>query len=164
MKRIMTMLIAMVASLWPRRKLMNAWNGIASGTHTGGKLTRYVEQAVSTRYLLGKKGTTSDLYVDICGADDVPDFIMTDEADTAGDEIGVMALGCGEGTALMVASAAIVMTSVDFLVPAASGKVRALPTSAGTYYVIGKPLEAASGDGELIEVAHCSPSPVTVTE
>jgi len=48
-----------------------------------------------------------------------------------------------------VASAAI--TAGDLVSGAANGKLRTLPTSAGTYYVLGRALNAASADGDSVE-------------
>jgi hypothetical protein len=55
----------------------------------------------------------------------------------------------------MVASAAI--TLGDFVVSAAGGKIRTLPGTTGTYYIVGRALQAAGADLDVIEI---DPMPV----
>ena len=56
----------------------------------------------------------------------------------------------GPGTFEMIAAGAI--TSGVDVYAAADGKIQALPADAGTYRRIGKALEAATADGDIIEV------------
>jgi hypothetical protein len=58
----------------------------------------------------------------------------------------------------MVASEAIDPTSDDYVCTAASGRVKALPAESGTYYIVGKPITAASAAGDVIEVIPCVPT------
>ncbi|MDD4736635.1 MAG: hypothetical protein PHP44_11090 [Kiritimatiellae bacterium] len=153
-----------MTALRRKDRMLYASNSFPVGRHDTGNLPRLAEAAITPRYLLGKKGTNPETQAVVSGASDIPDFVITDEAEIAGDPIGCAALGVASGTIPMVASEAIDIESVHFLVPAANGKVKALPTAAGTYYVIGKPMSSASGDGAALEVAHCSPNPVIVTE
>jgi hypothetical protein len=39
----------------------------------------------------------------------------------------------------------------------ASGKVRALPGTSGTYYIIGRALNAPAADGDIAEIDPCAP-------
>lgn len=164
---IICLLIAAAAIVWliARRKSGNMLfaSNSAAGRHDTGNLTRLAEAAITTRYLLGKKGTDPETQVLVGGASDIPDFVITDEAEVAGEPVGCAALGVASGTLPMVASGAINIASVHFLVPDANGKVKALPSASATYYVIGKPLTSASADGDTIEVAHCTPYAVVVS-
>jgi len=60
------------------------------------------------------------------------------------------------GSCWMVASAAIaegdLVVMADVTTAANKGKIRTLPTAVGTYYIVGKALEAATADGDIIEV------------
>ena len=67
----------------------------------------------------------------------------------AGDVVTVIFLN-KEGTIEMKAAGAI--TSGADVYAAADGEIQALPATAGTYKKIGIALEAASGDGSIIEV------------
>jgi hypothetical protein len=49
-------------------------------THENGKITRYAEEAISTRHLVVKKGT-ADNQVLIADAEDVPIGVCQDEPD-----------------------------------------------------------------------------------
>ena len=135
------------------------------GTHLSGNITRQAEAPITTRYLLGKKGTNPALQAVVAGAADIPDFVITDEAEVAGDPIGCAVLGNATGTVQLIAAAAIDAAAVNYLIPAASGKVQPLPdpaAEAATFYVVGKPLTSAAADGDPLEVAHCTPFPITV--
>jgi len=131
---------------------------IAAGTHQGA-ITRKVDAAITTRYLLAKEGTDDD-HVDKCGAADIPIGVMTDEAKAAEDNIAVELLGGSKRTLLMVASEAI--DAGTYVYTAANGKVQDEPASAGTYYLVGKALSDAAADGDEIEVQHCFPIKLVV--
>ena len=104
---------------------------------------------ISTRYLLGKIGSTAG-NIAIAGAADKPIGVITDEAAAIGDFVDVDLLGSAKETKIMVASAAI--AAGDYLMPAANGKVATMSASAGTYYCVGRALKAAAADGDQIEV------------
>ena len=67
-------------------------------------------------------------------------------------------LGAAKGTLLMRASEAIDPTTTDFVCSAALGRVKALPTGSGTYYIVGKPLTVAAAAGDIIVIAPCVPT------
>jgi hypothetical protein len=117
-------------------------------THFG-SVTRLTDVAVGTRFLLGKVGSDA-AHVALCGATDVPLGVIDDTASDAGEDVSVQLLGCADSTLRMVASAAVSAGSPVYA--AASGKVRVLPSSAGTYYLVGIALTAATADGQVIEV------------
>lgn len=126
---------------------------IADGTHERA-ITRLTDAAITTRFLLGKIGSDAN-HVAACGVADIPLGVITDEANAAEDPVAVALFGATNETRKAVASAAI--AAGDFIVSAASGKVRTLPGAAGTYYIIGMALVAATADGDVIEFDSCVP-------
>jgi hypothetical protein len=120
---------------------------IAEGTYEG-KITKKTDAAITTRYLLAKIGTDA-AHVDLCGVGDIPLGVITDEASAAEELVNVNLFGSQCQTQLGVASAAIAAGA--FIVAAASGKVRTLPAAAGTYYIIGRALNAPGADGDICE-------------
>ena len=124
---------------------------IAEGTHERA-INLLTDAAVSTRYLIGKFGTDAS-HVAVAGTADIAIGVITDEADAAEDSVAVALLGSTGETRKAVASAAIAAGA--FITSAASGKVRTLPTAAGTYYILGIALTAAAADGDVIEFDSC---------
>lgn len=104
---------------------------------------------VSRRYLLAKTGS-DDRHAAVCGAGDVPIGVFTDEAEQAGELIDVVLLATASETLLGHAAESIATGS--FLVPAASGGLRALPASPGSYYIVGRALQSAEADGRVVFV------------
>lgn len=154
-------LVARWAQGFRRAGLLTACN-VAEGTHQG-TLSKLADAALTTPHLLAKWGSDGD-HIAICGASDkplgsVPDEVATVDLTTL--RVPVNLLGLGESTRLGVASEAIALT--DDLYTAASGKIQNLPTAAGTYYRIGRPVTTASADGDVIEYVSCVPVAVTVT-
>lgn len=131
-----------------------------TGTHAGGVVTRSAEEAFATRYLLCKTGTAPATQVLICTDGDKPLGVVADEP-ASGDYANVQLLGNVPGTLLMVASEAL--TAGGDVYTADDGKVQNLPGSAGTYYKVGRNLNAAAADGDVVEVAHHHPIAVTVS-
>lgn len=127
---------------------------IAEGTHPTGCVTKLADVALTRRHLLVKIGTDAS-HIAINTASDIALGVVDDEAEAAEDPVNVQLLGQKEGTILMVASAAI--TAGAMVVSAADGKIRTLPGTTGNYYIIGRALEAAGADGDVIEVAHSFP-------
>lgn len=134
----------------PRYEFCN----IAEGTHPTGCITKLADVALTRRHLLVKIGTDAS-HIAINTASDIALGVVDDEAEAAEDPVNVQLLGQKEGTILMVASAAI--TAGAMVVSAADGKIRTLPGTTGNYYIIGRALEAAGADGDVIEVAHSFP-------
>jgi len=120
---------------------------IADGTHENG-ITKLADAAITTRFLAVKIGTDAN-HVDLAGVSDIPLGIATDEASAAEEPVNVAPFGASTGTLLGVASAAIAAGAL--VVPAASGKLRTLPTAAGTYHIVGRALLAAGADGDTFE-------------
>lgn len=136
-----------------------AANANLDGTHADGVVTRQAEEAISTRHLIVRQGTTKGSQVLICDEDEAPYGICLDEP-ALDDYAAIRLLGGGSGTALLVASEAI--TADDDIYVADNGKVQDEPGTAGTYYRIGKAVTSASGDGVLLEALVHAPVKVVV--
>lgn len=141
---LLATLVILFAERLRRPQNLVALANIAGGTWLG-KKSYYSDAAISSRNLLGKVGT-DDRHVAICGVSDIPTGVITDEASAAEELVNVDLFGCHSETALGVASGAI--EEGDLLVPGASGAVRKLPATSGTYYIIGRALKDAA-DGDL---------------
>lgn len=125
-------------------------SNVAEGVHAG-NVTKIAADVISQKYLLGK--LVAEGKIAIAGENDTPIGIITDEAPDAGDIVNVALLGNCD-TIKMIASGAIALGSV--LVAAAGGKVKQLPTTAGTYMQVGIALNATSSDG-TVECISCVP-------
>jgi len=125
---------------------------VAQGTHAG-YITVTAASAFSGKYLLAKADATAG-EVDPCGASDCPVGVATDEA-AAGDPLALKILGVSPQSVLVTASGAIAAGA--YLYAAASGCVQGEPSSAGTYYLVGRALTAATGAGDQIEAETCVP-------
>lgn len=134
----------------PRYEFAN----IAVGTHPTGCITKLADAPLARRHLVVRIGSAIT-HVAVAGAADLALGVVDDEAEAAEDPVNVQLLGQKEGTVLMVASAAIAAGAL--VVTAADGKIRTLPVATGTYNIIGRALEAAGADNDVIEVAHCFP-------
>lgn len=130
---------------------------VAQGTHAG-YVTATAASAFSGKYLLAKANATAG-EVDPCGASDCPVGVATDEADI-GDPLAMKILGVNPQSVLVTASGAIAAGA--YLYAAASGCVQGEPTSAGTYYLIGRALSAATGAGDQLEAETCVPVKLVV--
>jgi len=112
------------------------------------------------RFLLVKFG--SDVgHIAVAGVADKPLGICSDEAEGAEEPVAVQFLGATNETRKCVVSEAIALT--DDLYQAAGGKVSNLPAGSGTYWKVGRPLQAAAGDGEVIEFESHAPVAVVVS-
>jgi hypothetical protein len=133
-----------------RRNLVPLAN-IAEGTHELGRLTKFSDGAIGSRFLLVKAGTDSD-HVALAGAADTPYGVCIDEAAAAEEEVGIRALACAGATVKVTNDATGALVFGDILVPAASGKVKKIAAGAGNYYVVGMAIQAAAADGDILEI------------
>lgn len=138
--------------------LISACN-IGEGSWTG-SFSKYSDAAIAQRFLLVKFGSDVE-HVAINGVNDRPLGICSDEAAAGGELVAVQFLSATNTTRKAVASEAIALT--DELYTAAGGKVQNLPAGAGTYYKIGRPLQTAAADGDVIAFEPCYPVAVIVT-
>lgn len=126
------------------------------GTHEGALITKLSAGAVTQRYLIVEIGADIDHIAPCNAAADIPLGISQDESTAAEQEVAVAALCGGNlGTLLVTSSAAI--TAGDMLVTDTAGKARTLPATTGTYYIIGRALQAATAADQIIEFAPCFP-------
>lgn len=147
---LMVALIAMVCAAWlfvRHTKMVHCAN-IAEGQHAG-TITYKTDAAITTRFLVGKIGTDA-AHIAVAGAADIPLGVITDEAAAAEELVSVAVLGCAGTTLKVVASAAIAAGA--FVVADAGGKVKTLPATTGTYYILGRALNAAAADGDTVEI------------
>lgn len=119
---------------------------IGEGRHDRGIVTRTLD-ATATRYVVAKYGTDAT-HVGLAGASDVPLGVILDEG-ASGDVVQVALFSAG-GTQLIQASAAI--SAGASVSVTTGGKLITLPTATGTYYQVGRALNAASNSGDLVEV------------
>lgn len=156
MKKLMNRCLAWLAG---ERETIEAAN-VGAGRHADGNLTLLADAALADHNLRVKLGSDANHFA-VAGAEAALG-ICTDDPDTAEDPYNVALLGAAKGTLVGVASAAI--AAGDYIVGQTTGRFRTLPTSAGTYYVEGKAVTAASADGDEFEFVPCLPYAVTVTE
>lgn len=134
-------------------------NAITTGRHECGGLALRSDAAISTRYLLGKVGSDAQHVAVVAAASDKPIGIMADEAEAAEALVNVQLLGSLEGTQIMVAGGDI--TAFADVYSDGAGKVVVEPSAAGTYWWVGRAVEAGS-DGLEIEVIPRLPQKVVV--
>jgi len=137
------------------RKLLYCSN-IAEGTHGDGNVNKLADAAQALRHALVKIGSDIDHVAVTTANTEIPLGVCDDEAAAAEDNINVQLLGQKPGTILMRAHAAI--DAGDLLVPAAAGRVQTIDgLSSVTTYIVGRALNAATTQDDLVEVAHCLP-------
>lgn len=132
----------------------NSWeacaNGYSESPHPDGRIARAMITEPSSAYLLMKVGAGGA--ADICGATDDPLGPCLDTPNV-GERGTILHLGSAPGTKTMIASKAI--ADGDLVYTAANGKIT--DTSVTGCYLVGKAVEAASADGDEIEVDACFP-------
>lgn len=155
LKLIFVALVAALASLklTPDRRYQFANNQV--GVRPGGRRTYLANAAITTKNLVVDIGTDAN-HIALAGTSSIALGVAMDEAEAAEDAVAVQLFGAVEGTVLVVASAAI--TAGALVVTNTNGKVRTLPGTTGTYYVLGRALTAAGADGDVIEIAPCFPT------
>lgn len=120
---------------------------IRAGIHQGGRLNKFADGAIATRYLLGKAGSDANHVVATTNADK-PIFLITDEAHNAGDPIGVVAMGCSDTTLRVAINTAV--TAGDPLIPDVNGFAKTGTGNGAGSWVIGYALETGVA-GDQIE-------------
>lgn len=124
-----------------------------------GSMTKIADAALATQHLLVKVGSDADHIAVMAAVTNVP-VGTCDDTPGADESAAVRLLGSFPGTITMVAKEAI--SAGEQVFADATGKVTDLPAGAGTYFCVGTALEAATADGNEIEVDACIPFPVTV--
>jgi hypothetical protein len=108
-----------------------------------------------------KKGTDDDHVAVTTAATECPTGLSMHATDAAEDVVSVELPGAAAGTKIATASAAIAVN--DLICPTAAGKAVKLPAVGGTYYVTGRAITPATGDGVTFEFEGCTPYPVVVS-
>jgi hypothetical protein len=153
--------VANVSRQSRRNALIPACNTLPPnwGVSSNGK-TMLSSAAVATRFLLGKFGADYRHVAAVAAASDEPIGVITDEASAAEEEMFVELLGLTNRTVPVVAGAAITLGADLYAL--ASGKVGLKPTAAGTYWKVGKALQPADADGDVIEMQPQKPRKLIV--
>ncbi len=129
--------------------MANATNPLAILTHPGA-VTRTLDAAVATTYLLAKTGSTA-LHAALCGATDRPIGVYQDTGG-AGELVALNLFGSAHATLLMVPAVAV--SAGDALYTAAGGKVTNVPATG--CYLVGHALTDGAQNGR-VEVDTCTP-------
>jgi hypothetical protein len=131
-------------------------SNIAEGVHGDGNVTKKADAVQSLRHALVIIGSDIDHVAVSTANTENPLGVCDDEAAAIEDTVNVQLLGQKPGTILMRAHAAI--DAGDLLVPAAAGRVQTIDgLSSVTTYIVGRALNAATTQDDLVEVAHCLP-------
>lgn len=121
--------------------------------HPEGKISLAPSAAITTRYLIGKRGASAGL-VAVAATTNLPLCIIEDTATaddvSAGNPITCRLLGASQGTVRMVA-AGVIPIDVD-VYSVGSGKVDVLADAATGDYRVGRSVTAAAADGDVILV------------
>jgi len=138
-------------------------NAIIVSTTPKGRATAVADAAFTSRYLIAKRGAYN-YSIAVAGQGDVPYGVVPDMTPTTDTDLSyplpVNILGLNEDTERMICSGAI---NIDQLVTTdAAGQVRAVPATAGTYWVLGKAKTATVAQGDQVEVIPAFPHQVTV--
>jgi hypothetical protein len=163
-------LLLILAAAWsgltnrsPRVLAFLANNAIIVNITPKGRTTAVPDAAFTSRYLIAKRG--AQYYsIAIAGQGDTPYAVVPDMTPTTDTDLSyplpVNILGLNEDTERMICSGALAIDQL--LTTDAAGQVRALPATAGTYWVLGKAKTASVAQGDQVEVIPCFPYQVTV--
>ena len=165
---VIAMVLLLAAALWSAKNKSALSEDFANSQivniNSEGQVTfPLADNAFTTRYLLAKRGSTA-LAIDISDGTVSPLGIVEDETPSDGDltyPLNVAVFGCTKGTKRAVAAGIIAVDAT--IVAAADGKVKTLPTAAGTYYVVGKAFSSAGADGDQIQFIPTLSYAVTVS-
>lgn len=133
------------------------FNALGDGTHH--TLSLKSDAAITTRYLLMKRGSDAHHAAVCTAASDEPLGICTDEATDAEDPIAVQLLGVIKASVLMVAQGTIA-ADVD-VYSYGDGTITVEPTTAGTFWKVGKSRTLGAAGLEM-EVEPCRPEKLVV--
>lgn len=143
-----------------RQQFVTANAETTVGTHRS--TTKLSDGAHASRHLLVKLGSDAD-HVTPTGAGDRPVGVTEDQPSGAESPTVVHYLTYG-GTKRLIVTAAIA-EDVD-VYTAAGGQVQALPTAAGTYYLVGTTRSASAQSSDTlnyVEVETCRPVKLVVS-
>jgi hypothetical protein len=141
----------------PPRVLRLANLGVSE--HDTGIISLYADAVPAQRYLLVKQGSDATHFA-LCGAADRPLGPVSDEVEAIEDLAAVRHLGAYKGTTTMIGNGALA-ADID-IYTAANGKVQGEPTTAGTFWLVGRSKTACAGDATEFEVTPRAPVKVVV--
>ena len=128
-----------------------------------GRATAVADAAFTSRYLIARRGAAVHS-IAIAGQGDIPYGVVPDMTPSTDSDLSyplpVNILGLNEDTERMIASGAIAIDNL--LTTDAAGQVRAIPATAGTYWVLGKAKTATVAQNDQVEAIPCFPHQVTV--
>jgi hypothetical protein len=127
---------------------------IAEGSRQSGNITKLTDAAFTTRFFLVKIGSDSDHVAASAANTDIPLGVCTDEAPGVEELVNIALLGVANGT-LKVALGGTVAAG-DMLQSNGDGTAIKLLTTTGTFYNIGRALQAGVA-GDIIEFQHSFP-------
>ncbi len=119
-----------------------------------GRRTYLADAAISTRHLLGKVGSDAQHIALVSAAANMPVGVIQDEPAAEGSA-SVALLGAAPGTILMV-SGGTFSDQVD-VYSKGDGTIIAEPSTAGTYWKVGRAQKAATASDQEIPVEPCTP-------
>lgn len=131
-----------------RNKRVVILANVSQGTYAGTMTLKSAAAMTAKNRLLAQGENTGE--VQLAGVSDAPIGVGLDNTTAAGETLAVALLGASGDTHLGQASGTV--SYGDFLVPAADGKVRPLPSAAGSYYIIGRALNDALNDQRVAYV------------
>lgn len=144
---LITLVLASAWLIYRRRvnRYPHAAN-IGEGSTGGGSKTYLASAAITTRFIFVEFGADAR-HISVCnGTTDKPIGVCTDEAAAAEDPVNVQLLGSSKSTLKVTAAGVIALG--DYIATTAAGKAQ---TAVGTQYVVGRALQAAAADGDVIE-------------
>lgn len=128
-----------------RRKRIVILANVSQGTHAGTITLRSASAMTARNRLLAVGENTGE--VQLADTSEAPIGVGLDNTTAAGETLAVALLGTNGDTHIGQASGSV--SYGDFIVPAADGKVRTLPSAAGSYYIIGRALNDALNDQKV---------------
>jgi hypothetical protein len=124
----------------------------APGTHPGGRKTMVASAAIAAAFRFVEIGAAANK-VQVCNAaTDNPIGVVEDTASGDGDIVQVALLGGADGTRRVTCGGDVAYGAE--IVSNNAGLAVAVPAGAGTYFVVGRALEAGA-NGQIIEFMPC---------
>jgi hypothetical protein len=127
---------------------------IAEGSRQSGNITKLTDAAIATRFFLVKIGSDSDHVAASAANTDIPLGTCTDEAPGAEELVNIALLGVTNGTLKAVLGGTV--AAGDMLQSNGDGTAIKLLTTTGTFYNVGRALQAGVA-GDIIEFQHSFP-------
>ena len=153
LKHCLSMLLLAVCSVFRLGAREECHNEVSTiGTHANGIVPLYAEEAITTRYLLVKKGTAADEVLINAAANTRPLGVCQDEP-AIDTKAAIAILGAATGTLKIRCKAAC--TAGAKVYSTVEGKVTG--TYASGAFCVGIALNTTTADGDLVEVAHMVP-------